>query len=332
MGFETILPFLRPVAFLLADPTVSEIMINPGSMVFVERAGACERVPGVDLTEAQLRTAAIMIARHLGEEISEDRPLLDARLPDGSRVAAAFPPCSVGGAALTIRKFRRHLFTIDELIRAGTMTPSVAAILQSAVRTRRNILISGGTGSGKTTLLNGLAALIAAEDRLVVIEDTAELHIDHANHLRLEARKQQGEVPAVTMRDLLRATLRHRPDRIIVGEVRGGEAFDLLQAMNTGHSGSLATIHANSAVLALNRLTTCVLMADVGLPFGAIRSQIADSVNLVVHIDRASNGARLVTEIVGVAGYAADEDRFTLVTRFKRKEDEANAATEIGGE
>lgn len=216
MGFETILPFLRPVAALLTDPTVSEIMINPGSLVFVEREGICERIPGIELSEAQLRTAAVMIARHLGEEIGEHRPLLDARLPDGSRVAAAFPPCSVGGAALTIRKFQRHLFTIEELVRVESIPRQAADILREAIRDRRNILISGGTGSGKTTLLNALAAWIAPEDRLVVIEDTAELHIAQPNHLRLEARREQGEIQAVTIRHLLRATLRHRPDRIIV--------------------------------------------------------------------------------------------------------------------
>jgi pilus assembly protein CpaF len=326
MGFETILPFLRPVASLLADPTVSEIMINPGSLVFVERAGVCERVAGIELSEAQLRTAAIMIARHLGEEIGEERPLLDARLPDGSRVAAAFPPCSVGGAALTIRKFQRYLFTIEELVRVGTVPVPVADLLRGAMCDRRNILISGGTGSGKTTLLNGLAARIAPEDRLVVIEDTAELHIAQPNHLRFEARREQGDIPAVTIRHLLRATLRHRPDRIIVGEVRGAEAFDLLQALNTGHAGSLATIHANNAALALNRLTTCVLMADVGLPFAAIRAQIADSIGLLVHIERRGDGRRVVTEVMELSRYDAAADRFQLTPLFERRGSHAGAA------
>ncbi|HXJ44846.1 MAG TPA: ATPase, T2SS/T4P/T4SS family, partial [Bryobacteraceae bacterium] len=311
MGFETILPFLRPVAPLLVDPEISEIMINPGSNVFIERAGRCERT-GVTVSETQVRTAAVMIARHLGEDISEDRPLLDARLPDGSRVAAAFPPCSIGGAAITIRKFQRHLFTLGELVRVGTLPAEVAELLELAVQRRRNILISGGTGSGKTTLLNALAATISFEDRVVVIEDTAELHVGQPNQLRFETRREQGEIAGVGIRDLLRATLRHRPDRIIVGEVRGPEAFDLLQALNTGHAGSLTTIHANSAVLALNRLTTCVLMSNVGLPFAAIRSQIADAVGMIVHIGRENDGRRVVAEIAELEAYDFASDRFEV--------------------
>ena len=312
MGFETILPFLRPIAPLLMDPNVSEIMINPGSAVFIERGGRCESVGGIELTENQIRTAVVMIARHLGDDVSEDRPVLDARLPDGSRVAAMFPPCSIGGTALTIRKFQRHLFTLAELVRVGTMPEHVAALLKGAVEDRANILISGGTGSGKTTLLNALAGLIPAEDRVVAIEDTAELQISQPNCLRFETRREQAEVAGVTMRDLLRATLRHRPDRIIVGEVRGAEAVDLLQALNTGHAGTITTIHANSAALALNRLTTCVLMSDVALPFAAIRSQIADSVHLIVQIERQQGGDRTVTEILSVTGYDHRTERFEL--------------------
>lgn len=311
-GFETILPFLRPVAPLLMDASVSEIMINPGSRVFVERAGVCEPVPAITMSEAQIRTAAIMIARHLGEDIGEDRPLLDSRLPDGSRVAAAFPPCSVGGVALTIRKFQRQLFTLEELCRAGTVSIEIARVLRAAVTERKNILISGGTGSGKTTFLNALMSLIDERERLVLIEDTAELQTDQANHLRFEARRAQGEVAAVGIRELLRATLRHRPDRIIVGEVRGAEAFDLLQAVNTGHSGTLATLHANSAALALNRLTTCVLMSDVELPFAAIRAQIADSLQMIVHIERRADGQRAIGEVLEVRGYDVIRDRFEL--------------------
>ena len=312
MGFETILPFLRPIAPLLMDPTISEIMINPGSGVFIERGGRCEPVGGIELTENQIRTAVVMIARYLGDDVSEERPVLDARLPDGSRVAAMFPPSSIGGTALTIRKFQRHLFTLAELVRVGTMPERVAALLKDAVKGRANILISGGTGSGKTTLLNALAEVIPPEDRIVAIEDTAELQIRQPNYLRFETRREQAEVAGVTIRDLLRATLRHRPDRIIVGEVRGAEALDLLQALNTGHAGTLTTIHANSAALALNRLTTCVLMSDVALPFAAIRSQIADSVHLIVQIERRQGGDRRVSEILSVTGYDHRTERFEL--------------------
>jgi pilus assembly protein CpaF len=301
------------------DPTISEIMINPGSAVFIERAGQCERVSGIELSENQLRTAVVMIARHLGNDVSEERPLLDARLPDGSRVAAAFPPCSIGGTALTIRKFQRHLFTLAELIRVGTIPEHVAVFLQPAVQRQLNILISGGTGSGKTTLLNALAGLIPPKDRVVVIEDTAEIQIGQPNCLRLEARREQEGVPGVAMRDLLRATLRHRPDRIIVGEVRGAEALDLLQALNTGHAGTLTTIHANSAALAMNRLTTCVLMSDVALPFAAIRSQIADSVHLIVQIERRRGGERVIAEVVSVGGYDHRSDRFELESIYVRE-------------
>jgi pilus assembly protein CpaF len=325
MGFETILPFLRPVASLLADADISEIMINPGSNIFVERAGKCERVAGIAVSDAQIRTAAIMIARHLGEDISEDRPLLDARLPDGSRVAAAFPPCSIGGTSLTIRKFQRRFFTVAELVRIGTMPSGIGTLLARAIQTRKNIMISGGTGSGKTSLLNALATEVAPDDRLVVIEDTAELQIDQPNHLRFEARRAQGEIPEVSIRDLVRATLRHRPDRIIVGEVRGPEAFDLLQALNTGHGGTLTTIHANSAVLALNRLTTCVLMSEVGLPFAAIRSQIADSIEVLVHIERQLGGRRVLAEVLEISGYDYGADRFDLNTIYRRKETHASA-------
>jgi pilus assembly protein CpaF len=325
MGFETILPFLRPIAPLLMDPTISEIMINPGSAVFIERGGRCECVASIELSENQIRTAVVMIARHLGDDVSEDRPALDARLPDGSRVAAMFPPCSIGGTALTIRKFQRHLFTLAELVRVGTMPERVAAFLNGAVQDRANILISGGTGSGKTTLLNALAKVIPPEERVIAIEDTAELQIIQPNCLRFETRREQAEVTGVTMRDLLRATLRHRPDRIIVGEVRGAEALDLLQALNTGHAGTLTTIHANSAALALNRLTTCVLMSDVALPFAAIRSQIADSVHLIVQIERRQGGDRRVTEILSVAGYDHRTERFELEPVYGR-EDRSHAA------
>ena len=263
--------------------------------------------------------AAIMIARHLGEEIGEDRPLLDARLPDGSRVAAAFPPCSVGGAAMTIRKFQRHLFTLDELVRVGMVTKEIWMLLKDAILDQKNILISGGTGSGKTTLLNALVALIPPCERLVVIEDTAELQIGQPNRLRLEARRSLGEAPAVTIRELLRATLRHRPDRIIVGEVRGAEAFDLLQALNTGHGGSLTTIHANSVALAVNRLTTCAQMAQMGMPYQATRLQIADSIHLVVHVARGSDGRRVVKLVSRLERYDAASDRFELERLFEAR-------------
>ena len=285
-GFEIILPFLRPIAPFLQDPDVSEIMVNAGGRVFVEHHGLVQEATGVHLAEKSLQVAVRNIARTLGDDVSEEQPILDARLPDGSRVAAVIPPCSLGGTTLTIRKFQSRFFTAEELVRIGTLTEDVLGQVRNAIDKRQNILISGGTSTGKTTLLNALAAFIPASDRIVIIEDTAELQVDKPNVVRFEARRAQRDLPAVTIRDLLKATLRHRPDRIIVGEVRGGEAYDLLQALNTGHAGTLSTIHANSASQALARLASCVLQAGVELPYVAIRQQIGDAISLLLQLDR----------------------------------------------
>lgn len=316
-SLDRILPFLRPIEDLLLDPTVTEVMVNDGGRrVFVEREGLLEGVAGRTLEVRNLTAAIKNIARACGDEISDAQPVLDARLEDGSRVAAMFPPCAVMGPALTIRKFTRR-YTLDDLVQRGTVSSSVAAGLQHALDERQNILISGGTGTGKTTLLNALAAHIADTDRIVVIEETAEIHLAKPNLLRFEARRAQvpfgQEMPlaAVTIADLLRATLRHRPDRILLGEVRGAEAFDLLQALNTGHLGTLSTIHANSAEQALARFAHCVLTANTGLPHRSIREAIALAIHLVVHIARF-DGRRRVTEVVRVRGYEPHEDRFTL--------------------
>ena len=224
MSFDLILPFLRPIEHLIMDPSVSEIMVNGADRVFVERGGLVEPVElQAPLMERSLQVAIRNIARILGDEISEEKPLLDARLPDGSRVAAVFPPCAVQGTTLTIRKFHSRHFTAEELVRIGALPPEVLEYLRDGIARRLNILISGGTGTGKTTMLNALARFIDATDRIVLIEDTAEIQIEQENLVRFEARREQPGVPAVTIRDLLKATLRHRPDRIILGEVRGGE-------------------------------------------------------------------------------------------------------------
>jgi pilus assembly protein CpaF len=315
MSFETILPFLQPIAEFISDPDVSEVMVNGDQAVFIQRKGKLEPV-SARIEQRYLSTAVKRIARSLGEDIGESKPLLDARLPDGSRVAAAFPPCSIHGITLTIRKFRPQWFSLDELVEFGSVTRSTADQLIDAVQQRKTILVSGGTDTGKTTFIKALLDVIPQQERIGVIEDTVELKIDHPNVFRFEARKEQRDttgnivIPAVTIRDLVKATLRHRPDRLIIGEVRGGEAFDLLDALNTGHAGSISTLHANSAVQALSRLASLALRADVDLPYRAIQSEIGDLINFVVHIERR-DARRFVSEVLRIVGYDADSNRYT---------------------
>src|SRR6202167_2862569 len=247
LGFETILPFLRPIEHLIRDDSISEIMVNGSTHVFIERAGVLQEVPNLTLSEKSLMVAVKNIARRLGDDISEQKPILDSRLPDGSRVAAVIPPCSLTGVILTIRKFNARHFEMDDLIRTGALDRALANRLEDYVLSRKNILISGGTGTGKTTLLSIVGQFITPEERVLLIEDTAEIQLGQENLVRFEARREQNGLPAIAIRDLLKAALRHRPDRIVLGEIRGGEAFDLLQLLNTGHSGTLSTIHANSA-------------------------------------------------------------------------------------
>ena len=319
-GFEVILPFLRPIEHLILDSEISEIMVNGPNRVFIERNGYLELIPGISLTEKSLMIAVKNIARRLGDDISEAKPILDSRLPDGSRVAAVIPPCSINGVTLTIRKFNTQHFTMEDLIRTQTLPQCLASELQRHVLDRKNVLISGGTGTGKTTLLNILTNFIPKDQRLVLIEDTAEIHVQRANFVRFEARREQNGFPAVTIRDLLKATLRHRPDRIILGEIRGGEAFDLLQLLNSGHSGTLSTVHATSAQQGLARFTSCVLQSGIELPYHAIKSNIADSLNLIVQLDRRP-GQRFVSEVLEIKGYDPEADRYDLAPIYTRQEE-----------
>lgn len=310
-GFELILPFLRPIEQLILDPEISEIMVNGPEHIFIESGGRMRSVPGISLAGKSLEVAVRNIARRLGDDISEEKPILDSRLPDGSRVAAVIPPCSLQGVTLTIRKFNAKHFGIEDLIKIGTLTQELARVLEDAVMNRQNILISGGTGTGKTTLLNLLANFIPQDERILVIEDTAEIQISSPNLVRFEARREQEEIPAVTIRDLLKASLRHRPDRILLGEIRGAEAFDLLQLLNTGHSGTISTVHANSALQALSRFTSCVLQSNVELPYRAVKSNIADSLNLLVHVERRP-GRRFVSEVLRIEGYDPERERYRV--------------------
>ena len=323
-SLERILPFLRPIHDLLIDPSITEVMVNAGGRrIFVERGGVVDRVPSRTVDEKLLTVAIKNIARTCGDEISEEEPILDARLEDGSRVAAMFPPCSVGGATLTIRRFSRR-YSLEDLVDVGSVPVDAAALLRKAVASRQNVLISGGTGTGKTTLLNALAATIPDTDRIALIEETSEILLEKPNYVRFEARKGRGAfggsavLPPITIADLLRATLRHSPDRIIVGEVRGAEAFDLLQALNTGHLGSMTTIHSNSAEQALTRLAHCVVSGTTGLPHASVRQAIALAIDLVVHIARQA-GQRRITELLIVRSYDAEQDRF-VVEHFHTQE------------
>jgi pilus assembly protein CpaF len=297
---------LGPLEPLLSDPSVDEVMVNGPEAVYVERHGQLERTTVSFTGEAELLHAIERILAPLGRRVDEASPLCDARLPDGSRVHAVIPPLSLSGPCLTIRRFRREGFGLRDLVARGTLEPELAEFLALCVAAQAAVLVSGGTGSGKTTTLNALSGAIPGEERIVTIEDAAELRLRQRHVVRLEARPPGldggGEV---TIRTLVRNALRMRPDRIVVGEVRGPEALDMLQALNTGHDGSLTTVHANSPEDALRRVETLALMAGVGLPHAAVREQVASALDVVVHQARLGDGARVVasvTEVVRAAG------------------------------
>jgi pilus assembly protein CpaF len=292
---------LGPLEILIADPAIEEVMVNGPEDVFVERAGRIEAVDVRFSDEEELRNAIERILAPLGRRIDELSPMVDARLADGSRVNVVIPPLAVDGPVLSIRRFGADRPGPAELVERGTLSVGQREFLQEAVAQRRSVIVSGGTGSGKTTLLNALASFIAASERIVTIEDAAELRLQQRHVVRLESRPASVEGKGeVTVRDLLRNALRMRPDRIVIGEVRGPEALDLLTALNTGHDGALSTVHANSTADALSRLETLSLMAGIGLPHEAIAEQVQRGIDLVVHLERRSDGSRRVVEVAEV--------------------------------
>lgn len=290
-----------PIERLVRDPTVSEIMVNGPDRVYVERKGRIEPTKVSFVNEAHLRHVIGRIVGEVGRHIDESSPMVDARLSDGSRVNAVFPPLSIGGPFLTIRKFESDPFTLQDLIDFGTLSPQVGELLHACVEGRANIMVSGGAGTGKTTLLNVMSTFIPSHERIITIEDAKELQLRQEHVLSLEYRPPNTEGSGeVTIRDLLRNSLRMRPDRIIIGECRSGEALDMLQAMNTGHEGSLTTVHANSPRDALSRVETMTLMAGFDLPMRAVREQIAAALDLIIHLSRMRDGSRKVTNVTEV--------------------------------
>jgi pilus assembly protein CpaF len=296
-----------PIEPFLADGAVTEVMVNSTDSIYVERQGQLHKTGARFTSEDHLRRVIERIVGQVGRRIDESSPMVDARLPDGSRINAIIPPLAVSGPALTVRKFSKDPFQVSDLVEFGTLTPKVADFLSSCVEGKLNILVSGGTGTGKTTLLNVLSSFVPESDRIVTIEDSVELQLHQEHVVKLESRPPNIEGKGeVTIRDLVRNSLRMRPNRIIVGEVRGAEALDMLQAMNTGHEGSLSTLHANTPRDALARLETMVLMAGLDLPMRAVRDQVASALDLVIHLARLQDGSRRVVQVTEVVGMEGD--------------------------
>jgi pilus assembly protein CpaF len=316
-----------PLEQLMGDASISEIMVNGPEQIWIERDGRISRTPYQFTDEAHLRRIITKMVGQVGRRIDESSPMVDARLPDGSRVNAIIAPLSLSGALLTVRRFEAERFDLDELIRVGTMSHDARDFLTACVKAELNILVSGGTGTGKTTMLNALSQAIPESDRIVTIEDAAELQLKQSHTVRLESRPKNIEGEGeVTIRDLVRNALRMRPDRIIVGEVRGAEALDMLQAMNTGHEGSLSTIHANSPRDALNRLETMVLMSGYELPLRAIRHHVSSALDLIVQLERLDDGSRRVTQITEVQRMEGDMITLQGLYEFRMEHIDADGA------
>jgi pilus assembly protein CpaF len=310
---------LGPLEPLLKDPTVSDILVNTHARVFVERLGQIEATPVRFKDDRHLLRIIDKIVSAVGRRVDESQPWVDARLADGSRVNALIPPCAVDGPLLSIRKFAKMPFSIDRLIEIGSMTDEMAQVLRAIVASRLNVLISGGTGSGKTTMLNALSSSVSERERIVTIEDTAELQLQQIHIARMETRPANIEGKGeVTQRDLVRNALRMRPDRIIVGEVRGAEVLDMLQAMNTGHEGSMTTIHANSPRDALARLEHMIGMTGIELPMRSMRAQIASALHVVIQLQRMSDGRRRLVSVQEITGMEGEVVSMQEIFRFER--------------
>ena len=293
--------FLAPVREYLEDDSVSEILINGHQQIYIERRGKLEEVPAKFVSEAALKAAAANIAKSVGRMLDEMHPRLDARLPDGSRVHAVIPPLSRVGTVIAIRKFKKDTLTIDKMQEYGSLDDKTRKLIRALVLLHKNVIVSGATSSGKTSVLNALSSFIPEGERVLVIEDATELQLQQRHVVPFETRKAdkngQGEV---TIRDLIRSALRLRPDRIVIGEIRGGEALDLLQALNTGHAGSMSTIHANSPIDCLSRIETCALLSGIDIPLVALRAQVASAIDAVVHTARLSDGSRKIVSVAEV--------------------------------
>ncbi len=330
---DTVITFLQPVKEFLDDESVSEILVNGPGEIFIERRGLLEKTQARFLDEQALQAAVRNIAQFVGRRIDEENPTLDARLPDGSRIHAVLPPCSRRGTTLSIRKFGTSVPTFVDLINRGTISKDAARFLDVGVFLAKNLIVSGGTGSGKTTFLNVLGSRIPKAQRLLIIEDASELKIqaEHVVFFETKAPDPMGK-GAVTIRDLIRSALRLRPDRIVVGEVRGPEALDLITAMNTGHGGSMGTTHANTPYDALVRLETLSMMGDTNVPVMAIRRQIAAAIHLVVQIKRMDDGTRKITHISEVVADVDEQGRYKIVDIYKFIQRGKSADGKIVGE
>ncbi|HEY1692551.1 MAG TPA: CpaF family protein [Polyangiaceae bacterium] len=326
---ETLLQFLGPVRAYLEDPTVTDIMINGPDQVFIERQGRIERTDARFESREALAAALRNAAQFAGKHVDEERPILEGRLPDGSRIEAILPPAAPDGPHVAIRRFFRETLTVERLIRLGSLTEDAASALHAIVASKLNVVVAGGTGSGKTSMLNALASYVPAGERVVVIEDSRELQLQRDHVVQLEARPPDAKGRGtVTIRDLFRATLRLRPDRIVVGEIRGGEALDLVQAMTSGHGGCLTTLHATYPRDTLTRLETMAMMSDLNMPLVAIRLQIASAIQFIVQTARMQDGTRKVTHISEVQGFELETSRYHVQDVFVRRYDRPGAGGE----